>query len=566
MKKRLTVTLLMLLICAVFFSTLTGCEKKNSELDELFGIPDEAEEVEIDINTSTYLTIFFMGEPKPDTAAVYKEIEKRTADILKVKFNFCWYDTYGYGGYESLSRSTYMYQVRHEMSEQRTKQEELSPLGKSFAINYTLDAFECFGNEPMSGSVIATLARAGKLRDITELLPQYAPNLYMMLTEEDIKAASIDGRLYVAPSLYPVEHGVCAIVREDLKNKYGIPDIKTLEDYELYLKTIKENEDSIIPGKICGTLMEIFPHCYGYAVLDHECYMVYDPEDPEMRIIPLENASGFEEFINMLLRWYNDDLLDTQYGLEKGITDFRHPVPFSRLTGGEISSFLMAETRMDGKMDTMLEEFNHILRNNLKDKNARLKAYILYPERQRWKVSPHGTRYAGGCMAFNEFSPNVETALRFIDWVYATQENYDLFMYGIKGEHYEVDGDDFRLPSNSTYSENRYIGWPGSKAIRSFVFERFFTTNPDEDKENYINRLRKAVYAPHEGFFAETNQISNEVWQRDIAMSNFERSLLTGQFKAEALRGFIESLRIAGSDTIVDELQMQLDAWRVYYN
>ncbi|MEN2773510.1 hypothetical protein [Acetivibrio clariflavus] len=64
---------------------------------------------------------------------------------------------------------------------------------------------------------------------------------------------------------------------------------------------------------------------------------------------------------------------------------------------------------------------------------------------------PHllSSRYRGVAVASN--SKNPERVLMFLEWLHKSQENYDLFRYGIKDRHYGLKGENFlyrycRLP------------------------------------------------------------------------------------------------------------------------
>jgi hypothetical protein len=80
-----------------------------------------------------------------------------------------------------------------------------------------------------------------------------------------------------------------------------------------------------------------------------------------------------------------------------------------------------------------------------------VKAFRLYPDKKVQRVCPLGDGnlttndfyYAGGCIAFSSSSRNIKDALRLLEWIYSSQENYDLFMYGIEGENYIPVGTDY---------------------------------------------------------------------------------------------------------------------------
>ena len=73
-----------------------------------------------------------------------------------------------------------------------------------------------------------------------------ASELYYGIDKSDWKAVSFKGGIYGIPWKFPKTERRCFIIRDDLRIKYNLPEPKTIEDFELYLKTIKENE-TIMP-------------------------------------------------------------------------------------------------------------------------------------------------------------------------------------------------------------------------------------------------------------------------------------------------------------------------------
>ena len=67
---------------------------------------------------------------------------------------------------------------------------------------------------------------------------------------------------------------------------------------------------------------------------------------------------------------------------------------------------------------------------------AEIGVFQLAPEK-----SDFVTFYTYNCNAVPVTSKHPEAALDFLQWLYADQENHDLFMYGIEGETYKAEGD-----------------------------------------------------------------------------------------------------------------------------
>ena len=196
------------------------------------------------------LEFYLPGERKPDADRVLTEIQNETAENLNVELDFTWIP---WGDYESRINV-------------------INAAGESYEAHFDAD-WLAWG----------TLAPRGGLADISELLPEYAPTLADRYTERQLRAATVDGSLTALPWLYPGSQRRATLVREDLRNKYDVPEISSYEDLEVYLEAIKENEPDLIPfvPQANYTLI-MFAVNYGYAMLHTSLQVVFKWDDPDM--------------------------------------------------------------------------------------------------------------------------------------------------------------------------------------------------------------------------------------------------------------------------------------------
>jgi putative aldouronate transport system substrate-binding protein len=114
---------------------------------------------------------------------------------------------------------------------------------------------------------------AGKsaFREITkEDLRKYMPLHYAKLSEEAYKEATLGGKVYMIPSSTPDKKLQTVIIRGDIRKKYGIPEIKAVDQLEPYLEAVKNNERNMIPIYLDsqydpGTIFADLQMIYGYS-------------------------------------------------------------------------------------------------------------------------------------------------------------------------------------------------------------------------------------------------------------------------------------------------------------
>lgn len=447
---------------------------------------------------------------KPDAQIVLNEIEKRTN--LNINLSFKWFKL-----------SDYIQKIK--------------------AINESgdnVDAFIC--GKPDSELDFTQMARKGELKDITDLIKNYAPNLYKKYPQEELDAAMVDGKLVAIPSLFPLASSNCIVAREDYLLKYYIPDIKTYDDYSNYLKVVKDNEKNVIPGSISLNMIELFARPLGYIILDPNQWLVYRQDDPGMRICAWEQTPAYKSAVNYIVSWYKNGYmaLDNQ--------DVLDPAKVS-------SCCLFGGMKYYEKGMTF---------NNPDGINQRI--FLLNPDKKVYRSDPIGEILGNGALVFSAGSKNVERALMFLDWVQQSQENYDLFMYGIEGKNYKLLSDGMiRFVDGENYNTSSYVYWPGYTTFKNIEYERIFLSPADKQKQlNFFSN--NTIYMPHEGFHPDYTKLDKITEGRANMVKDINDALCSGQFNIDDINKNIEDLTNQGSKEFVEAIQRQLDNWKKTLN
>jgi putative aldouronate transport system substrate-binding protein len=501
MKRVYVKSVALIMMIAFILSVPVACSNKKDALPEMV---DQSSEL-----SPAVLTFYMPGDGKKDAKEVLDKVAESTN--LNIKLDFKWF---AYADYTEKVKT-------------------------AIASNDKFDAFVC--GKPDAGNLdYVDMFRNGEIKDISTLLPKYAPNIRAQLSDEEFECAKVDGKLSAVPALFPEANCLTALARKDLIDKYKIPQIKTFDDYEKYLKIVKEKESDITPGAIYYDA-DIFTQVYGYVMLDHNQSLVYKWDDPQMKIIPWEQTPEFKETVNLINRWYKNGYIK----------------PLTGTTDRFTSMISNSQTFYEGTINADL--FND------GDKKA-YNIYMLYPDNKVQRVSPIGNIGTKGAIAFNSKSANTERALMFLNWIQSSQQNFDLFIYGFKDRHYVLTGDRISMPEGMKASDNPYEGWLSTPFL-NINFERL----PD-DKDTYSDDFMKShldfinsktFYAPHEGFFPDYKTISDDCNNRmQLYQEKIVNALRTGTYDTKETDNIIDELKTSGTDVIVQEVQKQLDKWR----
>ena len=487
------------------------------------GIADTNPEIEGDNSRKPLdtLTFYIAGEEKKGSKEVLDKVSKACGLNIGLEFK-----------YIDVSHSNELYSRK---------------IKTVFASNEAFDALYVGTPEGYDltngGYGFADMARDGVLMDITELLPQYAPDIFSQLDKKELEAAKIDGKVYAIPSLYSQALSITAEVDSDLMEKYGTGPIDTFEDYENYLHAIKENEPDIIPGDADILDEKMFMIPYGYVPLDEAVKLVIKWDD--LKIIPWEQTEEFENVMSMLSEWQRKGYIASITG------DPTEKKRASRL-------FLRAVSKEGpGRVEPSDEKT---------DRAYNFNEYLLYKGIKIPRISPIGNVYRSPAIALNAKSKNAEKTLTFLNWVQSRQENYDLLMYGIEGKHYTLDGEKLVIPQKDEADPSFYPYWPGGP-FQNLNYNRVLSKNKNfaedyrKDYKEFI--LHRTAYAPNAGFHPDYRQLGAEVRDRVYEYQRLiTSSLIFENYDPGQMDSIIRRLKEAGTDKIVQEIQRQFDEWR----
>jgi putative aldouronate transport system substrate-binding protein len=495
--------------------TIIGCNQQGNS-EQSIGNANNSQ-------GQTDLTFYMLGKEKPDAKLVFDEIGKR-AKSLNVKLNFNWIENVQFYG----------------------------TLRDALNGNSSVDAF-CVSDPGW----ISRLAGRNSIKDLTKLLPKYAPTLYSKYTKEDLKAASVNGKNYFVPNLYPSANAVYAVVREDLMKKYNIPLVKTYDDYEFYLKTVNENQvdKSSGTGALLGNTFDLFTGANGYTILDNEKQLVYKSDDSKMKIQAWELTPEFKKSVQYINSLKSKGYLSPysfirSYGFEDIQNEFLN---------GSFNSCIINERLLTKPIESLVFSINLMLKSS-DHPDREIKVYQLYPEKDVQRLSACDILGDMG-IGIPEKSPHAKQVLMFLDWLQSSQENYDLFMYGISGKHYNPVGNDkYSLPEGVTLNDNPYLGWNGSEAFLNFEYERFPVAINGDVKDSRRSFITKNTFYPkHLGFYPDYKPVLKESVRRNMKIGDIDGMVSTGKLVTE--KDF-NGLQDDDTIKITNEIQKQLDKWK----
>ncbi|MBW7455321.1 ABC transporter substrate-binding protein [Paenibacillus sepulcri] len=371
--------------------------------------------------------------------------------------------------------------------------------------------------------------KKGAFLALDDLLPKYAPKTFndMMPARfwEDVKADT-DGKIYAVPSYQVAATAFGFVFQKRFTDKYNFDttQVKSLEDLEPFLETLKKNEPDVIPFAFqAGNNGPQDP-----ALKDYSGGITYNPDDPYKNIDKLATPQ-YKSYLELMHSWYEKGYIyqdlatvkDWNQLLAKGNVAVITDVTFK--PGGDVSY-----PSKNGGNEVVMQRI----------------------------AEPQFTGVTATMNAISNTSKNPERALMLLELVNNDKELYKLLSYGIKGKHYEeVDGV-YKPLENSGYAPN--IDWVFGNQFNGLVREN----QPADVFEQTKKLNEEAAVPPLSGFHFNDSDLKTESAAVSAVNAEYKVPLETGTVDpAEMLPKYLEALKKAGYDKIQAAINQQLADW-----
>jgi putative aldouronate transport system substrate-binding protein len=378
---------------------------------------------------------------------------------------------------------------------------------------------------------LATFVNKKQVSVLNDLIDKYGQDMLKVLPKEQLTGATMKGKIYGIPSAYAPSSGMFQMVcvRQDILEAVGMTEIKTAEDLRTFAEKVKEQ----------------FPEMKGPADPIFKPLTRYF-SDEHLSWVAIGDTAVYGENTNKVYDYYETDAF-------KKIAEFNRKMYNDGLYGDELTiKYNERDSRMqtglylwvEGSLGKDIEIINTVKANA---PEARLKSYILKPEEPRYIIAT-----GGEVLCIPQTAPNPEGAMKFINWIYKSQDNYLMALYGVKDKDYKiVDGRIEKITPDDFFYE-----W----MFRNKNYQLFA---PDIDQA-YIDEYEKwddnAIPTKALGFRFNNENV------KDIEIAITE---VTGKEMAPILYGFsdyeteypkaLQKLKDAGIDQYIAEVQKQMD-------
>ena len=506
----------MLLVAAMGMSLMAGCG--NSEnVEETAGQAGnsdgggEPEEIVVALMTMSPID-------EANSEHVEKALNEQLLEKCNVQADFQWYDA-----------PTYSTQI---------------PL--KIQGNEQLDLM-MFTPVPASG--YQSFMSQNQLMDITEYIDEYGQDIKEAMGDY-LDATSKDGKVYGVgnlPALYSQE---AIAMNKEVLDELGLVEeaesMETWEDYENLLTKVVEGTDmnGVINGDAEGTCISPQPFLNGGEKLsdaqwvdtlgDTYQYVYADTATDEVKCY--FESDGWYDSVKRAKEMYDKGLIykDASTSQDFGPTLIKNEVGFSLLEGAESGALSAFESGIAHSG--------------------------LLKEMTPGQVSTGAFRKFGFAVPVTSEHP--EAAVKVLNLLYGDAEFLDTLTWGVEGVDYVVKDDGtLTFPDGVDASTVQYHN-------ADFLYGNRLLCTPWEGDGADIREQQKkendeAQISKYFGFAVDTSSLTSEITACKNVVDQYKPQLSSGIVEDvdATYNEFIDSLKAAGMDKIIQEYQKQLDAW-----
>lgn len=374
--------------------------------------------------------------------------------------------------------------------------------------------------------------------DLTDYVAEYGSNITRMIPESVMDAAKIDDRLYTIPAYWldPAKGTQAITIRTDWLEESGMGTPETSEELMSSMTWMQDNwtgEGS--PGIV---LLYTEPARFLYRTFDSYPFTVIE----QLIYVSQEGE---------VLPWYETE-------------EFKKEAEFFNecYQKGFISPDIL--TLPSGWRETEVDQGRFLMRDgtglpSLKtEEEGNFKTGLIF-------LAPDKPDFTDMVFRNDNVVPvtseHPEAAVKLLDWLYESQENYDLFINGVEGEHWNNLGEGVyeQILDENEQTLYGFSTWMIGNLNYAYVTS---TTHPDYAATHFAPNP-DAIQSVTVGFQFDSSSVSAEY---SACLAEVKSSLYPIKVGIVEYNDGIEAMRsnfkAAGIDKLIDEYQRQFDEWQ----
>jgi ABC-type glycerol-3-phosphate transport system substrate-binding protein len=362
------------------------------------------------------------------------------------------------------------------------------------------------------------------------------PGLKKAFPPELLDANKINGHIYTVPFMTSYSDPFIIYIRKDIREELGLPPIKTMDDYKNYLDKVQAKHPDYVAAAIGGRGL------YRLGIPEEngrkDIRLAAVVQDSFTGGIPFSVALSPDgkkvlgaatigdpdsEFANFPAPFNTHDSIYGHFGLRVEYRKYNNKDPLSSQAANALDPAKNASG--EGTLSNLMQA-----RLTLKKvvPNGDLEPFF-YTSQNIANMKPGAIRTdfrANNSVVIPTSSKNADRTMKFLDWLYSSKDNHDLFELGIEGENWVKDGD------NGYKTTDKTANYPfqGYELTWNPTLSRINMSNDPETVKYLQYAMDKNSYyqIPLSGFIFDTKPVATEIAKIKPKLQQTADILMTG--------------------------------------
>ena len=388
----------------------------------------------------------------------------------------------------------------------------------------------------MPATTLEGMYSNNQLVDLTELVPEYAPQTYELM-KDYMGPFYVDGRLYGIPTNKNFRVDGYLVMNKEMLEEIGMLDeaknCSSWSEYEAIAQKIKEYYNGEVYASEAGfTNPSWLPN--GDSFADVRCNdflgaQYYVATDDDGHVSLLQGTDGYKQSIQMAKKWLDNGWLDP----ELATAERTHATEMLKARQG-FSTNVTAEYGVEVAQ------------------GGNLGYEVVCPKFFDGVIRTNNVNSWGAGVTVNTVDEVL--AVKTLEYIYNSPEVMNLLNWGVEGVDYELeDGLVKRIGDNPYFEHDAFFG-------NNLIMTPLAGNEPDFYQiAQKIND--ESVKSPYLGFAIDPTGLDNVIANMSAVYDQYHGQLTSGYYTEELYQEYLNKLEVAGVNDYLAEIQDQLNSW-----
>lgn len=383
---------------------------------------------------------------------------------------------------------------------------------------------------------------SGQLMDATDALTEYAPDLWVVLSEfgDFMKTFSVDDKYYGVPTYYNYASNGYILMRKDLLEEYDLLDkIEATDDWNEITEIFKEIHEK--SGLTLGDVVSVrtiygsdkISESEGITTLGDSYKLIYVDGEGKGEVSSMLDYEGYRRQQDRVREWFQADLVNKDLLLDGAMT------PDEMMRNDQIFGYV------------------HHSEIGVEVAKEQATGYEIYAKTS----SSIPINAVTGGFVFPVTCEEPEAAAAWLNEFYTNPDMQNLICWGEEGIDYVVNDDGL-----AEYPEGK--GVSDVYHTNDFSYGNNYNTIPwagpgiTADFQNLRREeMRNHTLSPYFGFVMNTSELDTVIAGVSSVYNEYYRTINYGAYTDEDWEAYHSKLNAAGYEDLIQAYQDQLDAW-----